>query len=494
MFRTASLIALVSVATGLMMFASGEPAAAVDNRDVTVTILTYQEIKCPDGGLVPCPGDYYAKVAIGPHDFHQTPNGPNDTGLFSPYWRVTKTVDRDVARFIPVRIELWDDDLDDVNPDEQVDITGGPDKTLDMTLDLDTGTWTGEAGLNGVWTTGAGGDPDARVLFDISLSSTGDIDGDGIPDGVERFGARKVEDGSIAANFANFGTVDPEPADPCRKTIAMQIDYMSGAADGHTHRPKDAAIREVKQAFANAPDTGFDCPYTQLGFGSDGVQLLIEVGSSLPEQAVFGLSTDLPNTRNTNFHPARRPYMHYVVFGHNQAAGSTSSGLCCDDGKDFIVTLGSWRTGCIGAGADGVLNSTATGDDAVVGAMIANGPNRLCDSTPSGDDNYVVSDRGIRTTNPTCIGPGANGTRDSTASGDDVAVGQRIDWGPDRICNSSPSGDDAQFIDVGAPLNQHDVGSIRDQSGTIMHELGTRSVSSTVVTQTSTTPRTTSAT
>ena len=55
--------------------------------------------------------------------------------------------------------------------------------------------------------------------------------------------------------------------------------------------------------------------------------------------------------------------MHYVVFAHNQAAGSGSSGLCCSDGKDFIVTLGSWERLCVGAGPNGVSNTTRSGND-----------------------------------------------------------------------------------------------------------------------------------
>jgi uncharacterized repeat protein (TIGR01451 family) len=412
--RAAAVIALLMLGTVL----AAQPAAAVDNVDVTVTILTYQEVDCPDDTLVPCPGDYYAKVAIGPHDFVSTPKGPIDTATHSPYWRVTKTVDKDAARFIPVRIELWDDDEDGVNPDDMVDVSSGdPDRTIDMTLDLVMGDWGGDAGINGTWSEG-GLVPRSRVLFDISISGTGDVDLDGIPDGVERFGVRRIEDGGIAANLANFGTVTPQAADPCRKTILLELDFMTGAADGHSHAPKNAALTEIQQAFANAPVPAVSCPYAQLGFGgTGGVQLLIERGNSITEAPVFTLD-DLVNTRNiaANFSPLRRPYFHYAVFAHDQAAGSASSGLCCRDGKDFIVTLGSWRVQCIGAGPNGTLDTVATGDDIVVGASIQNGPNRTCDSTAGGDD--------------------------------------------------------VQTVAVGGGAADHGVGTVRDQSGTIMHELG----------------------
>lgn len=408
-------------------------AGAVNNKQVTVTILTYQEIECPDDTLVPCPGDYYAKVAIGPHDFVPSPQGPTDTGLFSPYWKISQTVDRDAGRFVPIKIELHDDDEDGFNNDDHVDITGGADKTLDLTLDLDDGTWGGENGINNPWTSGAGDDPDARVLFDIAIGD-GDFDDDGIPDGVERFGVRKIEDGSIVANLASFGTVNPQRADPCQKTILLEIDYMTGAADGHSHIPQDAALTELQTAYAQAPrPASANCPYSFFGFGTaNGVQILIERDQSFPEQAVFTLD-DLVNRRNvaTNFLPARRPYFHYVVFAHDQAAGSGSGGLCCRDGRDLIVTLGSWARICVGAGRDGISNSTAAPGDVADGSgNILNGPNRICETTANGTPPPPPPPPGVR-----------------------------------------PAADDVQLLAVGDSTSDQ-AGRPRDQSATIMHELG----------------------
>ena len=419
---TAMRSLLAAIATALAMLAlSGQPqpaTAAGETVDVTVTILTYQEIECPDGELVPCPGDYYAKVAIGPHDFEPTPQGPDQTGLFSPYWKVTKTVDRSLGS-IPVKIELHDDDnIEEINNDDRVDIAPGDDE-LTLQLDLDTGTWTGDNGVNQTWSTGSG-DDSARILFDISIGD-GDFDDDGIPDAVERFGVREVETGNVVADLSNFGSVNPQAADPCRKTILMEIDFLSGAADGHTHFPKNGALSEVQNAFSvsDVPGSSSGCPYA--GFGTSGVQLLIERSNSIPEKPVFTLN-DLDSTRNdrANFHPARRPYFHYVVFAHNQAAGSSSSGLCCRDGKDFIVTLGSWQRLCVGAGPDGASNTTRVDDDQPDGAgNITNGADRQCDTT----------------------------------------------------ANSTAPADDIQLLPVGDQSSDQQ-GTARDQASTIMHELG----------------------
>lgn len=424
--RRLSTLALIASLASVFALVLPASASAVDNVDVTVTLMTYQEIHCPDGELVPCPGDYYGKISIGPFDFESTPKGPVDTATHSPNWRVTKTLDRDRSRFWNIAIELWDDDLDDGNPDDQIDVSPGTD-TLRLILDLQTGNWIGDSTPNRGWAQGSN-DPAARILFDISLSSTGDTDADGIPDGVERFGVRDVANGNVVADLTNFGSINPQAADPCRKTVLMEVDFMNGAGDGHTHRPQDAALTELQNAFASAPPPATaPCPYAGGGFGTtNGVQLLIDRGNAIGEQPVFNLN-DLVATRNdaANFHPARRPFFHYAVFAHDQAAGSSSSGLCCRDGKDFIVTLGSWRRLCVGAGPNGAGNTVAVGDDQADGnGNITNGVDRTCNTT-------------------------ANSGAPAGA----------------------PPGDDVQLLAVGDNTSDQ-AGTPRDQSSTIMHELG----------------------
>jgi hypothetical protein len=92
----------------------------------------------------------------------------------------------------------------------------------------------------------AGDGKRAEVGFSIFTSALPDIDGDGIPDLVELHGIRDSND-VLVADLAALG------ADPCRKTIVAQIDYMTGAADGHSHKPKDAAITAVKNTYDAAP-------------------------------------------------------------------------------------------------------------------------------------------------------------------------------------------------------------------------------------------------
>lgn len=320
---------------------------------------------------------------------------------------------------MPVTIQIWDadsslaapDDITDLNPIDGV-------QELNLTYDLNAGTWNGDTPANVGFSQGNGdhghfglfeGGEAGKVFFDIGLGNTGDFDGDGIPDGVERFGVRD-SNGNVVADMAALG------ADPCRKTVAIEIDYMTGAADGHSHKPKDAAVTEAKNAWSAStiPVTN-PCPYAGFPNGTGG-NLVIDVSNAIPEQPILGLASDFTAVRDANFNTARRPFFHYAVFVHDQAAGTSSSGLCCSANKDFIASLGSWRLGCVGPGANGVLNTTPTGDD--------------------------------------------------------VIVGQSIIGGPDRTCNSTAAGDDRQAQTVGGGAADYEVGTVRDQSGTILHELG----------------------
>lgn len=328
---------------------AGRAAAPVT---VTVRILRVIEIDCADDGtIVPCPSDYYAKVNIANQGQQSSPR-EDDKADISPYWSFTRTVDSSLGT-IPIDIEIWDFDSLFSGDDDQVDIAAG-DNVLNLTLDLNTGSWTGDVAQNVGFSTGSG-DDSAKILFDISLSGNGDFDNDGIPDSVERFGVRDGN-GNLVANMAALG------ADPCRPTIAMEIDFMQDAA--HSHRPTQAAINEVVAAFNAAPvgPPPGQCPYPGFPQNSGrGVNFIIDIDDALAEQATIEWggagAQNAEALRNSNFDSARRPYFHYSLWAHNRApippppgsppgtppTTNTSSGLCCSDSnKDVLVTLGSW--------------------------------------------------------------------------------------------------------------------------------------------------------
>ena len=308
---------------------------------VTVTILRVIETDCDEGAGEKCPNDLYAKVNIANIGLEQSNRFGDNTADVTPYATFSRTVDSDLGT-VPIFIQVLDHD--DLSDDDVVDIASG-DGYLNLTLDLNTGSWSGDTPPNVGFSEGFD-DESAKILFDISISGNRDFDGDGIPDGVERFGVRDGN-GNLVANLAAMG------ADPCRPTIALEMDFMQDAA--HSHRPLQAALNETVAAFNAAPvgPPPGPCPYA--GFPTNngrGINFIYEIDDALPEEGVLTpAGTMNPSAwrdrgeaiRNANFDAPRRPYFHYTLWAHDQRAGNSSSGLCCSDsGKDVLVTLGSW--------------------------------------------------------------------------------------------------------------------------------------------------------
>lgn len=408
--RWVVFLAMVVLAANLAVFAPAAASAA----PVTVTfeIFSVFQVENPDGDGTD--GDYFPEVFIGGVK-HSAPRVEDDD--FAVDWVFTQAVEPRADR--TVQIDVWltdydsafagDDDIMDISPNDR-------DVVLNVIFNVDTGFWSSDAKANNGISEGDGdhGFPEpndgriARILFGVSTGNN-DLDGDGIPNMVERFGIRRPDTGDV---------IYADGMDPCRKTILLQLDYMAGAADGHSHAPKAAAKQEVVDAFDDAPvDAVNPCP----GFGGpprpQGIDFIFLPGKPIAERPVMAFDDAYRQARTLNFNAYLRPYAHYGIMVHDQKAGSSSSGLCCEPEqarKDILISLGSWRQACIVPGPDGTLESTRTGDDVVDGTSINIGPNRVCDSP--------------------------------TAATDRNALGR-------GTANAS-------------------VGTVRDQSGTIMHELG----------------------
>lgn len=174
----------------------------------------------------------------------------------------------------------------------------------------------------------SGEDLTDQNLWARTIDRHQDLDGDGIPD--------RVELGEVGPDLASMG------ANPCRETIAIEVDYME--ADDHTHEPKDTAIDEIVEAFDNAPRPAVeDCPYPEFEDSEDGIDFLVDVDDAIDHEDVVGLGDRFEEIRAENFTPQRRPYFHYNLWVHDRAEDSSSSGVCCND-RDFVVSLGSWRS------------------------------------------------------------------------------------------------------------------------------------------------------
>ena len=273
------------------------------------------------------------------------------------------------------------------------------------------------------------GDNDFNDLMAV-VRVQADSDGDGLWDDWETSGIDTDADGVIDLDLTALG------ADPNRKDIFLEIDYIDctvaghdcAPGDSHSHRPKAAAIAAVVDGFADAPVTNPD--------ESTGITLHVDVDDAIPHQNFlslgcgFGTSFDAVKADSAFFGPAnpRLFAYHYAIFGHRQAASTTSSGCGELPGNDFLVTLGEWHTACMGSGANGMLDTAPTEDDVRVDDftnIIYTGPNLKCDTTATGDDVQFV------------------------ASG------------------SSPAAD----LD-GDGLDDRAVGTVQIQAGTLMHQLG----------------------
>ena len=301
---------------------------------VTVTIIRVIETQCDEDFGESCPNDFYSKVNIASLGEEESDIVYNNAD-FSPFWTFTRLVDPSLGT-IPITIRLRDQD--DLSADDDIDISAGDggDRTLNLTLDLNTGNWGGEVQTNLGYSEGSGLDS-AKLFFDIVMDSDGDLDDDGIPDGVERFGILD-ENGNLHTDMAALG------ADPCRKNIAVEIDFMDGA-DDHSHQPYQGAIDELMEAFNDAPVGAYlPCPYAGFPIELTGVGLILDVSDPIAEQPILTFGPEFDAIRADNFDLLREPYFHYSLWVHDINENDSAVGLCCTGPllKDFLVGLGTW--------------------------------------------------------------------------------------------------------------------------------------------------------
>ena len=234
--------------------------------------------------------------------------------------------------------------------------------------------------------TGRIGARHAFLLTPPCATAGGDSDGDGLCDDWEKNG--------YTAPDGTFVNLPAMGADPMRKDIFVQADYMVGAlicdpsgglCTYHTHQPKPDAMALVIQAFANAPvsnpndgptginlhvDCGADCvmnpptgetwdafsqahAITETVDGNNpntvlGGQLDPGCMPTFPDSCAYDW-TAFNQIEMTNFSAARFPIFHYMIFVHDvgifeQAPGGIAlanvTGKSEIPGSGFIVSLG----------------------------------------------------------------------------------------------------------------------------------------------------------
>ena len=179
-----------------------------------------------------------------------------------------------------------------------------------------------------------------------------DADEDGLPDVWE-------EVGYYAAN-GQFVDLPGMGANPLRKTIFIEIDYMDG------HKPSQQALDLIKQAFADAPVAN--------PVGKPGIDLLIMVDDEVPFTEFLGSETTqdtydwsgedgtktyFQQIKDAHFTEDLKAVSRYCLFAHRIDFGSSNSfsGISRGDadtgfaGSDFIVSLGDPEVGVGGVGS-----------------------------------------------------------------------------------------------------------------------------------------------
>jgi hypothetical protein len=158
-----------------------------------------------------------------------------------------------------------------------------------------------------------------------------DTDGDGIGDGDEVYGT---------LDGLDLPALD---ADPLRKDIFVEVDWMDDAEDcaAHSHRPTADAVTAVVDAFAASPVAN---PYD----GPTGVTLHVDYGQGAPftggtnigNDPVVEFDGEFDQYRDQFFNPNREKYFHYAIFCHrHDAPTDDSSGVAELNADDFLVSL-----------------------------------------------------------------------------------------------------------------------------------------------------------
>jgi hypothetical protein len=181
------------------------------------------------------------------------------------------------------------------------------------------------SGKSGGDTSGAGGGnstPPPSSSEGVTEGGLPDTDGDSLPDDWEINGHNGIT--LVGAN-------------PMRKDIYVEMDYMTRATATNGLGPNASVISRIVAVFAAAPVSNPD--------GSTGITLHLEVGNEVTYDAdLYPYLTEFNNIKAANFNSAKASMYRYMVWA-NGHSGGTSSGVAMGiPHTDFVVTLGKWNT------------------------------------------------------------------------------------------------------------------------------------------------------
>ncbi|WP_136708197.1 DUF11 domain-containing protein [Agromyces sp. H66] len=354
--RTPSRRALVSVLAGGGLIIAGTlvggpPAVAAPTTPLTVTIMSVDGVGDDLDGTGRSDADLYAGVEFGTGTVSAfrtaTPSFEthvDDEPNITPFWPITGLVDVYTVNGVPtakVTLSIWDhDDCDTAfctdtgvfeSDDDQLDVKPGAGETVELTIDMGNGRWSGDVAWPANCVTGDGGEA-VKACFDVSVdSASGDADGDGLLDGWERNGFDADSDGAVDVDLPGFG------ATVGHRDLFLELDYSTGQA------PRRDDIQAMRDAFADAPLGNPD--------GVTGVRLHVDTG----------------------------PLVDTTV-RKNQPLGTCSDGI--DNGGDGRIDAADPDCDNVAAGTSGEYLETSTEDP---------GPAN-CTNADAGDPTCLVGD------------------------------------------------------------------------------------------------------
>jgi len=127
--------------------------------------------------------------------------------------------------------------------------------------------------------------------------------------------------------------------------------------------------------------------------------------------------------------------IHFRNIAGNSSATTVSGST---DIQALPVGNGAPGSDCVTEGPNTILDTAPAigSDDVIVATKIQSGPNGVCQSTAAFDDVQALP-VGQGTPGSGCVIPGADGSLESSASGDDAVVVSTITSGANGICESS---------------------------------------------------------
>lgn len=164
------LLALVSLALFAAAVAAAPPVAAdveLPDRELVVVIESVTALD-DFGGTFAEAADFYGVVAVAGVELPATVPVDDDDSI-TPNWEFRTVVDRSVGT-VPIRIQVFDEDGGLRAGDDEADlVTGGGDRGLDITLDVNACTFAGEATGSCSATATSSGDADDRATINFRI-------------------------------------------------------------------------------------------------------------------------------------------------------------------------------------------------------------------------------------------------------------------------------------------------------------------------------------